>query len=204
MGRGTLMVIGVTGIYCSGKNYVSNLISKYGFQLIDVDKIGHYALQVKKDEILKEFGKEILKEKSLNNKNSYEIDRKALGKIVFSDAQKLKLLEKIVHPWMIKEVKRQISEYENSIINAALLIEMCLFVLCDYVIGVDVEEDIAIERAIKRDDVSKHEAKVRIQNQIPLKEKKHYVDIVIDNNGTKDDLEKSILNLLRKLGIKVK
>jgi len=198
------MVIGVTGIYCSGKNYVSNLISKYGFQLIDVDKIGHYALQVKKDEILKEFGKEILKEKSLNNKNSYEIDRKALGKIVFSDAQKLKLLEKIVHPWMIKEVKRQISEYENSIINAALLIEMCLFVLCDYVIGVDVEEDIAIERAIKRDDVSKHEAKVRIQNQIPLKEKKHYVDIVIDNNGTKDDLEKSILNLLRKLGIKVK
>ena len=195
------MVIGVTGIYCSGKNYVSRIISEYGFKIIDVDEIGHLALEIKKDEIVKEFGTEILEE---NHGEKRKISRGKLGKIVFFDPEKLDRLEKIVHPWMIKEVKRRIYEYENSVVNAALLIEMCLFVLCDYVIGIDVDIDIAIERAMLRDDLTRHEAELRIRRQIPLKEKKHYVDIVIDNNGAINDLRFSILDYLTKLGIKVK
>ena len=194
------MVIGVTGVYCSGKNYVSRIISKFGFKNIDVDKIGHRALDIKKEDIVREFGKGILKMTGDDNK----IDRKILGKIVFSDPEKLKTLERIVHPWMIKEVKRQILEYSNCVINAAILIEMCLFVLCDYVIGIDVDTDVAIKRAVLRDGISEEEAKMRIRSQIPLKEKKHYVDIVIENNGSKEDLEKLILNLLIKLGLKVR
>lgn len=170
------MIVGVTGIYCSGKNEAVRVFESEGFRVVDVDIIGHMALDVKKEEILEAFGGDVLKEGG--------IDRKALGKIIFRDPQKKKLLERIVHPWMVREVKKIIGSGGDFVINAAILIEMCLHVLCDYVLGIEIDEKIALDRAVKRDDIPEQEARIRIASQIPLKEKLHYVDKVIENNGT--------------------
>ncbi len=185
------MIVGITGGYCSGKNTVSKIFERHGFKIIDVDSIGHKALDVKKDEIIKAFGSELVVNGS--------IDRKRLGRIVFSNKERLKKLENIVHPWMIKEVKKDVKNCSKCVINAALLIEMCLFTLCDFVIGVESSIDNVIERAMARDGLSKEDVIMRIQNQIPVKEKKHYVDIVIENNGDLKELEKKVLYIIRKI-----
>jgi len=188
------MVVGVTGIYCSGKSSVSTVFNRFGFTIIDVDSIGHDALVYRYDEIVKTFGKEIV--------NNGKIDRRKLGRIVFDNPELKKRLEIIVHPWMIRRVKRLLKDNENNVIDAALLIEMCLFTLCDYVIAVDVKDEIAVQRAVIRNGISVDEARARVASQIPLKEKLHYVDKIIENNGDYDEfirtVEEIVSNLCKK------
>jgi len=189
------MVVGITGIYCSGKNTVSTLLQMYGFTVIDVDRIGHEALKREREKIVGVFGEDIL--------TNGQIDRKKLGKLVFSDQEQKKLLEKIVHPWMIREVKRQVVQKENVVINAALLVELCLFVLCDYVMAVSVDEMVAVQRGMKRDGITRKEAQQRISAQIPLKEKLHYVDKIIENNGNIESFETQVRTIASNLAAKV-
>lgn len=101
MGRNS-SIIGITGRISTGKDTVSKIISsEYGFHEINVDKIGHTALQAKQDTVVKIFGKQIL-----NNKN--EIERIKLRNIVFNDRKKLEKLETITHPLIYKEVEQVI------------------------------------------------------------------------------------------------
>ena len=185
------MIIGITGCYCSGKNTVCELFAKRGFSIIDVDRIGYIALLEKQTEIICIFGENIL--------SNDRIDRKKLGSVVFGDPQKRNELEKIVHPWMIKKVKDLMDKDKNIIINAALLIEMCLFVLCDIVIGIDVREELAIERGIERDHLPREEILMRLRAQIPLKEKLHYVDKIIENNHGIDEFRKKVAAVYREI-----
>jgi dephospho-CoA kinase len=189
------MVVGITGSYCSGKDVACSLFRDAGYRIVDVDRIGHDALQVKREELCKEFGAEILRGET--------VDRRKLGSIVFSSDEKRRQLERIVHPWMIREVRRRIVHDGPWVINAALLIEMCLWVLCDYVIGVDAETEVLVERARSRDGLHREEALRRIHAQIPIKEKLHFVDIKVDNNGDLERFRGKILTLIVDLGQKV-
>jgi dephospho-CoA kinase len=72
--------------------------------------------------------------------------------------------------------------------------------LCDFVIGIAVKDEIAIKRGEKRDGIGREEVLRRIHSQIPLKEKLHYVDIVIDNNGSPDELEMKVESIVSRLG----
>jgi len=185
------MVIGITGNYCSGKNVACAQFEQVGFSIIDVDSLGHEALEVKRQEVVDFFGMDIL--------HGNGIDRAKLGAIVFGDGGKMKELERIVHPWMIRRVRHLTTECTDCVINAALLVEMCLFTLCDRVIGILVEEKVAVERAGRRDRVSKEEALRRIRSQIPTKEKLHFVDTVIDNNGDLDTFRRNVASVIAKL-----
>jgi len=187
------MIVGITGGYCSGKSCACSIFSDYGFRIIDVDKVGHEALDLKKDEIIKVFGKEIVEDDKIN--------RKALGRIVFNSKEQKKKLELIVHPWMIKRVKELLKNEKNVVIDAALLIEMCLFTLCDYVVFFNVEEDVAVKRGMERDNITMNEALKRIKAQAPLKEKLPFVDKIIDNNNNIDHFKDRIINLLNNLKV---
>lgn len=124
-----MIVVGLTGKACSGKNQIAKVFEKKGFLVIDVDKLGHIALEDKKDKIVEAFGKEII----VNGK----IDRRILGNIVFSSKEKLKLLESIVHPYIKLLCINLIEESEkNVIINAAILQRGGLLELCSNVIFV--------------------------------------------------------------------
>ena len=185
------MIVGITGNYCSGKDSASRFFSQHGFTVIDVDKVGYEALEAKREEIVRTFGEDIV--------TGDRVDRKKLGRIVFSDSGMKKKLESIVHPWMIRKVKGALCRDGDTVINAALLVEMCLFVLCDFVLGIQVKEGRAIERGMARDALSRKEVNERIRAQIPLKQKIQYVDKIIDNNGTIEEFEKRIIDLIASL-----
>ncbi len=185
------MVVGITGNYCSGKDLACKVFERAGFHVIDVDGVGHEALAVKTGEIAEAFGKGVIK----NGK----IDRKKLGAIVFSDVKQKEVLERIVHPWMIGKVRERVRAYENCVINAALLVEMCLFPLCDYVIAVDTKWDIAVKRAVNREGLTPEEARMRLRAQKPLKGKLHFVDIVIDNSTTVQEFEARVRAVVENL-----
>ena len=90
-----MIVVGLTGKYCAGKNLVSSRFEHRGIPVLDVDKLGHDAIKSSHDILLKCFGTGIVGQ-------SGEVDRKRLGAIVFSDAAQLARLEAIVHPKMVE------------------------------------------------------------------------------------------------------
>ena len=186
------MIVGITGSYCSGKSSASSVFSGKGYRVIDVDRIGHRALEQKKEEVISAFGEEVIA--------GGRVNREKLARIVFGDRAERKKLESIVHPLMVRMVQEICKKEDSVVINAALLIEMCLHVLCDFVIGIAVKDEIAIKRGEKRDGIGREEVLRRIHSQIPLKEKLHYVDIVIDNNGSPVELEMKVESIVRRLG----
>ena len=106
-----LKVIGLTGGIASGKSTVSMYLKSKGAVIIDADKIARQIMQKGKpawNEIILHFGKDILTDKN-------EIDRKRLGKQVFSDKRKLSLLNSITHPKIINEIEKQLKNFEKII-----------------------------------------------------------------------------------------
>jgi dephospho-CoA kinase len=100
---------------------------------------------------------------------------------------------------MVGQVKKEVRGDGPFVINAALLVEMCLHVLCDFVLVVEVDQPTAVRRAVLRDHVSEVEALKRLRSQIPVKEKLHFVDKVIDNSGTIRDFRKKVKSIIEGL-----
>jgi len=113
------MIIGLTGPICAGKNLVAALLEERGFPVLDVDKLGHKALDMEKDRILSQFGSDLLK---TEGENQSTIDRKRLGAIVYKNAEKLAALEAIVHPAANRLSEEwAASQKGHCVVNAALL-----------------------------------------------------------------------------------
>jgi dephospho-CoA kinase len=187
----TKTVVGLTGLYCSGKSTVERYLQeKYGFQIIDVDRLGHQALEEKKDALVAHFGTGII--------SDGKIDRKILGNLVFSDKRNLKKLNDTVHPLMIKTVENIISNSpeKNICINAALLFEMNLNIFCNSIIIVTSPFFCIIKRALKRDKNSVFKIFKILYSQKVLKlakkNRKSAEISYISNNSDLKKLEKKI------------
>ena len=185
------MLIGLTGGIASGKTTVSNILKDLGLKIINADKIAHELLKKGNkgyERVVNEFGEQILNEDE-------EINRDYLGKLVFNDEQKRNKLENLTHPLIIDQINEKIKENEDEehlVIEAPLLYEVGLEDMMDQVWVVYVNRKTQIKRLKNRDDLDLKEAKQRIDAQIPLEEKKEKADIVIDNNGTKQELKEQV------------
>ncbi|SHJ00035.1 dephospho-CoA kinase [Lutispora thermophila] len=187
------MVIGLTGGIASGKSTVSSLLKKLGAYIIDVDEIGRDVVEKGEkayNEIVDYFGKDILLPDG-------QINRKALGHIVFSDRDKLNKLNSITHPHIIDRVKDIISECKSKgieimVVDAAILIEMGLHSICDIVWLVKVDKNIQLHRLMERDHYSYEEANNRIMAQYSDEKKAQFADVIIDNKGTFEELEEEV------------
>ncbi|HLW21781.1 MAG TPA: dephospho-CoA kinase, partial [Sphaerochaetaceae bacterium] len=104
MGENALIVIGLTGKYCAGKNHVASLLEQRNLEVIDVDALGHDALERSKDELTALFGRRIID-------SDGTVNRQILGEIVFSDQRSLATLEGTVHPRMVQLCVQQIEQY---------------------------------------------------------------------------------------------
>ncbi len=146
------MIIGLTGKSCAGKDTVAALLPEDRFSVIDVDGLGHEALEANHEKLRKAFGSSIFRDDGT-------VDRKVLGPIVFADAEKLETLNSITHPWMKEETFRKAKEVEGNgkiaVINAALLESMGFVEYCDMIILVIAPYGIREERALKRDGMTK-------------------------------------------------
>lgn len=194
------MILGITGSIGSGKTMVAKLFSKHWFNRIDADEIGHNLLKENKElknKIVKIFGDGIL------DKNE-NIDRTKLGDIVFDDNKKLKKLNSITHPAIIKEIKNQIKKIrkkcgddEKIVIDAPLLLETNLKNLVDKVIVVKCGKEKIIKRLNKK--YSEKQIERILKAQMPLQEKLKYADFVIDNNKNIKHLENQVGKIIKKL-----
>ena len=201
------MVVGLTGGIASGKNTVAVMFKKLGAEIIDADKIANDLINAGIDrdnisaKIVGFFGEDILN-------NFGRIDKKSLADIVFKDRKKLESLNRIVHPEIIKIIKKEIalSAARNDdgniiIINASLIIEADAISLVDKLIVVSVSMDNQIARLRERSSLTREEACRRINAQLPIEEKEKFANFIIDNNNGLEETEKQVKNIWKELCI---
>ena len=182
--------IGLTGGIASGKSTVCDFFSQLSVEIIDADKISHDI--TKKDglafqEILDHFGNKIL---GLDG----ELDRQKLRSLIFNDADEKRTLEKIIHPKVLNEINKNISDSTASylIIAVPLMIETGMNKLMDRVLLVDCSIETQVRRLIERDKCTKQQAQSIIENQASLESKRAICDdVIVNEEGTSFDLLKT-------------
>lgn len=191
-------LIGLTGGIASGKSTASNYIKSQGYPVLDADIYARKALDKNTPgyhKVIEHFGRDILDE-------SYEIDRKKLGQIIFNDHSQREVLNGIVHPEvrrMMNEEQENLLQYGHVFLDIPLLFENGLDKNCDITIAVFVNYDMQLARLMARNQLSKEDAKSRINSQMSLDEKKKRATCVFDNNGSKDELYQQINDFLNRL-----
>ena len=191
------MIIGLTGSIGSGKSTVSNIFRKFGIKIVDADKIAGQISERRDivEEISNIFGKNIIDE-------NYKIKRKELREIVFSDKEKLNILNDLMHPKITEEfekIKKNSNENDIIIFDVPLLFEVGMDKLCDKIIVVFISREEQIARIIKRDSVTKELAEKIINSQMGLEEKLKRSQIHIDNNGSLEELKEKIEKVYKEL-----
>lgn len=196
------MIIGLTGGIASGKSTVSIYLEKLGAKIVDADKMAK-SLSNRKDIIEKlvlDFGNKILD-------GDGNLDRKKLKEIVFSDKNQLEKLNNIFHSEIRKEFKKIKSESLESeiiIFDVPLLFESHIDMECEEVILVYLDKDTQIERIIKRDNIKKDLALKIINSQMSLEEKKLKSSILLENNGTMEELKNKVEKIYTDIERKIK
>lgn len=187
-------VIGLTGGIATGKSTVTAYLKEKGYTVIDTDMISHEALS---DHSI--FTKCL--SKIFDVVDHGHVDRKKLGDIVFNDSAKRKQLEDLLHPYIKEETIKRIQACSDDMIfiDVPLLFEAHFDTLCDISVTVICDDDIQLERLMKRDHLSKEEALSRINAQMSLKDKIALSDYIITNNGSLEELYKQVEEILKKV-----
>ncbi|MDR2576004.1 MAG: dephospho-CoA kinase [Treponema sp.] len=143
------MFIGLTGKYCAGKNHVAGILEKHGLPVLDVDKLGHKAIEDKKDEIFSRFGYD------LRNSDG-SVNRRLLGKKVFGKKDAITALEAIVHPQADRMTIEWIASQKGKpcVINAALLHKLTIFGQFECILLVNAPFFTRLLRGKRRDRLS--------------------------------------------------
>ncbi|WP_044893434.1 dephospho-CoA kinase [Bacillus alveayuensis] len=196
------LIVGLTGGIASGKSTVANMMREFQIPIIDADQIARDVVAIGMpayEQIVETFGEDILNEDKT-------INRKKLGSIVFHHEPKRVQLNKIVHPVVRQEMKRQQKEYVEKgepivVLDLPLLFESNLVHMVDKVIVVYVDESTQLKRLMKRNGLSREEALARIHAQMPLYEKVKKADAVIDNNGTIVETKDQLIHILSKWNV---
>lgn len=194
------MLAGLTGSIASGKSLVSAELKRLGAHVVDADLVAREIVEPgcpALREIEEEFGPPVIKPTG-------ELDRAALGRIVFSDPERLEALNRIMHPRIIARQREMIAQIRKDyadpfiVVDAAVLIEAGEHRQMDAVIVVSCGEETQIERLAAL-GVDREDALARVKAQMPLKEKLKYADYVIDNNGTVEDTLRQARELYNRL-----
>ncbi|MBY0124047.1 dephospho-CoA kinase [Bacillus sp. S/N-304-OC-R1] len=193
------IVVGLTGGIASGKSTVSSILIEKGITVIDADVEARLAVEKGEEaynQIISHFGEGVLLVDG-------SIDRGKLGSIIFHDEQQRQKLNSIVHPAvrkkMIAKKDRAIVNNEKLVIlDIPLLFESKLTYLVEKTILVYVDEYIQLARLMKRNGLTKEDALARIHSQMPLKEKVQLADAVINNNGSVENTEQQLFEILKK------
>lgn len=191
------LVIGLTGGIASGKSTVSHMIKEQGIRVVDADVIAKDVVSKGKPalhQIVQTFGEDVL----LSNG---ELNRQELGTIIFSDEEKRKQLNAIVHPEVRKEMLKQryegIHQQETFVVlDIPLLFESQLESLVDRIIVVYTTPKLQLSRLMSRNNLTEEEALNRIHAQRPLDEKCQKADYVIENTKDLAFVRKQLQNIL--------
>ncbi|QQT90723.1 dephospho-CoA kinase [Peptoniphilus harei] len=192
-------IIGLTGSISTGKTQVSNYLRDRGEKVIDADLIAREVVDFGsvKEKIKEAFGNDIYKDD--------ELDRKALGEIVFRDKEKRQVLNEIEHPEIYRIILEEIKNSKGRVfVDIPLLFESQHLnekygLDFDEVWLVYVNRETQVKRLIKRDRISKGYALEKINSQMSVEDKKIMADVIIDNSGNLEDTYKQVEENLKRL-----
>ena len=192
-------VIGLTGGIATGKSTVSELLTAFGFKVVDADIAARKAVAKGTkglEQVRAAFGDSAITEEG-------EMDRKYVGEIVFNHPEKRLELNDIVHPIVREIMEEEKQSYLNQgydVIMDIPLLENELQNTVDEVWLVYTSESIQIERLMERNQLSLEDAKARVYSQISIDKKSRMADHVIDNLGDKLELKQNLEQLLTDKG----
>ena len=194
-----MRIIGLTGGIASGKSSVASLLERLGAAVVDADRLAREVVEPGEEAlsaIVDAFG-----EKVLNSDGT--LNRAALGDIVFSDPAARRTLESITHPAIRRRADERLARLreagvETAFYMAPLLFEVGLAPRFDEVWVVYLDQETQLERLMARDGLGREAAESRVASQMPMEEKKRLGKIVIDNCGSREELEAQVLRIWRE------
>ena len=197
-----MLVIGLTGPTGAGKGCVADLFAAFGLPVLNADRIYHTLLIPPSpclDELADHFGKEILTE-------SGTLNRKALGAIVFSNADELATLNTITHHYVMAEIRKRLEQLRKdealaAVIDAPQLFEAGADRDCNVIVSVLADPALRIDRIMRRDGIDAEAAVKRISAQKSDAFFRAHSDYVIENNESPERLLVPVRKILCEMGV---
>ena len=193
------MRVGLTGGVASGKSTVSAMLAERGAVVIDADLLSREVVAAGTSgltEIVEAFGPSVLTDEG-------DLDRPAVGALVFADPAKRRILEAIIHPRVrAAGAELEAAAPEGSLVvhDIPLLAETGQAAAFDAVIVVDVPPEVQVQRMMELRGMSRADAEARIAAQATREERLAVATHVIENTGTLDDLRLRVDAVLEQLG----
>ncbi|KAF6759798.1 dephospho-CoA kinase-domain-containing protein [Ephemerocybe angulata] len=195
-----MLVIGLTGGIATGKSTVSNILKAKGLPVVDADIIARQVVEPGTPGLAKiraHFGDAVIQKDGT-------LDRKALGSIIFNDKKQRAKLNSIVHPAVQKAmfwevVKHWFRGERLCVLDVPLLIEGPLHRMVGNIVVVYCSEDTQLKRLMLRDGSSQEDAVSRLRSQMPIAQKMAYANIVVNNSGTREELDVQVDGLVQSL-----
>jgi dephospho-CoA kinase len=184
-----MLKVGLTGGLACGKTFVGEALANHGCLLIQADELGHQMLEPggeAYEPVVREFGEGILDPQG-------RIDRGLLAAQVFGNPERLKLLNSLVHPPVVRREDELTAAFAArepkgiAVVEAAILIETGSYKRFDRLILVVCSEEQQVERALRRNGAVETDIRARLRRQMPLAEKRKFADYVIDTSGSKEE-----------------
>ena len=200
------MIIGLTGGIGTGKSTVSRKLRERGYPVIDLDVISREVIEYPEviDELVRNFGIEILESQN-NISGKKSISRNKLRQTVFKEEKKVSVLNSIMHPPIVEEMRRQVENlkknYKTVFVEVQLLFEAKLEKEFDLTVLVYADKKTQLERVLKRDGRSEGEVQQIINAQMDMTEKRRLSNYIIENNGDSEMLDLEIEKFIKKLKI---
>lgn len=194
-----MRVIGLTGGIASGKSTVTQLLRQHRIPVLDADAIAWQLAQPGEalwQAYVERYGDRVL----LPDR---QLNRQAVADIVFSQPEEKQWMDGMSHPIIKKEIQKQLSAAAQAgkrlaVLDVPLLYEAGWDNMADQVWLVYVNKEVQLQRLMARNGYSRQEALRRIGAQMPLDAKRKKAQVVLDNNGTRQELEAMVMGLLDK------
>jgi dephospho-CoA kinase len=194
-----MLLVGLTGGIGSGKSTVASMLEERGAVVLDADVFARRAVELGTpgyDAVLERFGAGVLGPGG-------DLDRDVLADLVFADEAARRDLETIVHP----EVRRMLVEgcepYRDTdrvvVFSAPLLVETGAFESFEVLVLVSAPVERQVERLARERGMTEEQARARIAAQAPLEDKAAVADVIVDNDGPVEELEKQVDRLWAEL-----
>jgi dephospho-CoA kinase len=203
-----IKIIGITGNIGTGKSEVSKILTELGYTVIDADNVARLVVQRGQpalSELKEEFGRGILQ-------TDGSLNRKVLAEFAFKDKRSVRELNRIMHRYIcayieerienqilfLKNAEEPLPTLKTIFIDAPLLIETGLHKSCDEIWLVTASMDNKIGRVMSRSGLTEEQVKKRLSAQLPDNQKRWRtkIDVTIENDGSLDDLEKKVKEIL--------
>lgn len=194
-----MLLVGLTGGIGSGKSTVARMLARHGAVVFDADELARRALDPGMpghDKVVSVFGPSVVGPSGV-------IDRDRLARRVFADRDARRALESIVHPEVFRLLAEGVERYRNTrrvvVFDAPLIVETGFHEACDVVVVVAAAEPVRVARLVADRGMSEDDARARIAAQAADDDKERVADVVVRNDGTREELQQQVDELWREL-----